>query len=39
MLLDSSQNSRIIAVDFGLAIPFKDKDLPITDADLQGTPW
>ena len=39
MLLDQAKRSPLKAIDFGLALPFKDKELPLTDAELQGTPW
>lgn len=39
MLLDSSDESRIKAVDFGLAVPYEDKDLPLGDLGFDGTPW
>ena len=39
MLLDASDESRIKAIDFGLAVPFEDADLPLTELGFEGTPW
>jgi serine/threonine protein kinase len=39
MLLDSGDNSPLKAIDFGLAVPFKDEDLPLDNLGFDGTPW
>jgi len=39
MLRDSSPDSPLKAIDFGMALFFSESKLPITDAGLDGTPW
>lgn len=39
MLLNSSEDSPLKAIDFGLAVFFDPKKLPRTDLGLEGTPW
>jgi serine/threonine protein kinase len=38
MLVSKAEDARIKAIDFGLAVPFKDGD-DLTDLSMQGTPW
>jgi calcium-dependent protein kinase len=39
MLLDDDDQAPLKAIDFGLAVPFDPKGLPLTDLGLEGTPW
>ena len=38
LLVDASEDARIKAIDFGLAVPYKEGD-DLTELDMQGTPW
>lgn len=39
MLLSTDDRAPLRAIDFGLAVPFDPQDLPLTNLDLEGTPW
>lgn len=39
MLLDYSDRSPLVAIDFGLAMPYNPEELPCKDLGLEGTPW
>lgn len=39
MLLSESEDSPLKAIDFGLAVFFDPKDLPLRDLGMEGTPW
>ncbi|CAG9460057.1 unnamed protein product [Pedinophyceae sp. YPF-701] len=39
MFLDDSDHARVKAIDFGLAVPFEDEDLPLDNLGFDGTPW
>jgi len=39
MLLTESEDAPLKAIDFGLAVFFDQKQLPLTDLGMEGTPW
>lgn len=39
MLLDKGDTAPLKAIDFGLAVAFKDEDLPLETLGFDGTPW